>query len=526
MIAETFASSPWIDEQRRWQRFYAQRLPAQLRQAATLARSGEAEALHAHRESFFALLNATAQRKELDRLWLDLVDGLHPLPMRWGQWSAWLAILRQAGEKAAGLNRPDRQAGYLAYTADLLLNTGQAENALTSAREAMRLARLAGAAWPLCVACNAASATLRSMARYEAAQALIDEVRAEAAQLDPPRPATRAATVTALLDLEQMDLLRHFKRPEEALTLSRQLIERLSAVEGIDPHDLAHAYLRRATITWVNGRYQEAAAELQVAAALFREAGDPLQATFAEGNLGLVYMSMSRYAEAETFKLAALRAAEEINARKTVMTELGDLSVVYINLGRMERSFECSNRMVELAMEMGESAELSRGRGNRAYALLGLGRYAEAREDLEFSLDHYRQQGRLEGTIVTTVDKIIYLRGVGEEEQAAELAEENYAAAWKEDFPLLRIVTTRCLALFKAPSEQRLLLNQALSLARRLERPMDEAGCLFSLSAITAGQAERKELYGQAVALLRQMGCLDWLDGKSMDDPPLLPMTI
>ena len=55
---------------------------------------------------------------------------------------------------------------------------------------------------------------------------------------------------------------------------------------------------------------------------------------------------------------------------------------------------------------------------------------------------------------------------------------------------------------------------------------MDEAGCLFSLSAITAGQAERKELYGQAVALLRQMGCLGWLDGKSMDDPPLLPMTI
>ena len=198
-----------------------------------------------------------------------------------------------------------------------------------------------------------------------------------------PQPAARAATVTALLDLEQVDLLRHFKRPEEALTLSRQLVTRLSAVEGIDPHDLAHAYLRRATITWVNGRYQEAAAELQHAAALFREAGDPLQATFAEGNLGLVYMSMSRYAEAESFKLAALRAAEEINARKTVMTELGDLSVVYINLGRMERSFECSNRMVELAMEMGESAELSRGRGNRAYALLGLGRYEEAVQSFE-----------------------------------------------------------------------------------------------------------------------------------------------
>ena len=527
---ETTASSPtpieWASERRRWSEFYAGRLAAQLEQAAVLASRTPPEELAAHFDSFLALLNATTGRTDLSPLWLNLVDRLHPLPVRWGQWAIWLAILNQAGPKAAALGQPGRQAEYLAYTADLLLNSGQSAAALANAQTALRLARQAGAAWPLCVAANAASATLRSLARYDEAQALLDETRAVAARLAPPQPAARAAMAQALLDLEQMDLLRYFKRLDDALALGERLVANLSAVAGVDPHDVANACLRRATITWVRGHYQAAAGDLRRAAALFRQAGDPLQATFAEGNLGLVYYSMSRYQQAETLKLAAMRAAEEVNARHVLVSELGDLGVVYIALGRMDLALDYTNRMVKLAAELNNAAELSRGRGNRAYALLGLGCYREALEDIEFSLDLYRQQGRLEGTIVTTIDLILYLRGIGQSERAAELAQENYEAAWQEDFPHLRVVTTRCLALFRPPAEQRALLEQALDLARRHERPMDEAACLFSLSAVAANPREGDAYYEQAVALLEEMGCQGWLAGKSRADPPFLPLTI
>lgn len=523
---ETIATSHWTDERQRWTQFYAERLPAQLRQAAVLAADTSPQRLRPHFDSYLSLLNTTVGRPEFTALWLDLVDRLHPLPVRWGQWSVWLAILRQAGRKASALGRLAQQAEYLAYTADLLLNVGQSASALDTAQEAMRLARQSRAAWPLSVAGNAAAATLRSLARYEDAQNLINEVRAEAAQLEPPHPVARAAMAEALLDLEQMDLLRYFKRLDDALALSEILVNNLSAVEGIDPHDLATVYLRRATITWVSGRYQKAENDLQRSAALFRQADNPLQAIFAEGNLGVVYYSMSRYQQAEALMLTAIRAAEEINARHRLVSDLGDLSVVYIALGRMELAYDYASRMVDLAAELGNAAELSRGRGNRGYALLGLGRYDEAREDIEFSLDLYRRQGRLEGTIVTMIDMIIYLQGIGEEERAAQLAEENYEAAWKEDFPQLHIVTARCLALFRSPPEQRMLLNQALSLARQQNRPLDEAGCLFSLAAIAIDEQEGDELFKQAVDLLVQMGCLGWLEGKTRTDPPLLPMTI
>ena len=222
----------------------------------------------------------------------------------------------------------------------------------------------------------------------------------------------------------------------------------------------------------------------------------------------------------------AVRAAEEVNARAQLVSEFGDLGAIYIALGRMEAALDYTNRMIALAAELGNDAELSRGRGNRGYALLGLGRHEEALADIEFGLDLYRQQGRLEGTIVTTIDLILYLSGTGQTRRAAQLAQENYEAAWREAFPHLRIVTARCLALFLPPAEQETLLRQTLALARQHARPMDEAGCLFSLSAVVADAGERAVLFQQGTALLRQMGCPGWLQGRSAADPPLLPMTI
>lgn len=520
------APQAWSDEQQRWSRFYAGRLPEQLQAAAARIDATPPEALQSHFDTFLSLLNATGGRVELAPLWLALVDRLHPLPVRWGQWAAWLVILRQAVFKAEALDQPARQAEYLAYEADLLLNVGRLAPALDTAWEALAIARRNGAVWPLAVAGGAASAALRALARYDEAQTLIDALRAEIGQLEPLSSPPRAAMAVVLLDLEQMDLLRYFARPEKAIALGRTLIDDLSAVPGIDLHDLATAHVRRATITWAFDRYEAAADDLRRAAALYRQAGDALQAAFAEGNLGTVYMSMSRYAEAETLKLAAMHAAEAVNASHVLVSELGDLSVISIALRRMERAHGYADRMVRLAVELGNDAELVRGRGNRGYTLLALGRHEEALADIEFSLHHYSQQKRQEGTLVTTIDKVLYLWSMGEQEAAERLARKNYVAALQLGYPKLHIVTGRCLALFLADAEQRALLEETLALAQAHGRLMDEAGCLFSLAAISGEAETRDACFRRAQKLLAVMGCPQWLEGKSIDDPPLLPMII
>jgi len=525
MTIESAGRQEWREERRRWTQFYADRLPDQLRAAVAIVETNPPEQLRPHFDTFISLL-AAADQNETSNEWLGLVDRLHPLPARWGYWPSWLSILHQATQKAMALGQPARQAEYMAYAADLLLNSGRLARALDVAREATGLARHSRAAWPLAVAGNVVAAALRSMARYDEAQAIVDETRGELTRMDPPQSAARAVMAGALLDLEQMDLHRHFKRLDDALILGQSLVERMAATEGIDPHDLATAYLRRATIVWVSARYQAAADDLKHAATLYRAAGDHLQAVFAEANLGTVYYSLSRYAEAADFKLAAIRAAEEVNARHHLVSELGDLGTIYIALGRMDLAFDYTNRMVMLAAELGNDAELSRGRGNRGYALMGLGRYQEALADIEFSLNQYREQDRLEGIIVTTVDLVLYLQGSGEVEQAIQLAEENYKTALRADFPHLHLVAARCLALFPPPVRQRALLEETLTLARKHGRPMDEAGCLFALAGLSADAAERDALYREGARLLHQMGAAGWLAGRSPADPPLLPMII
>jgi tetratricopeptide (TPR) repeat protein len=525
MIAH-LESDEWQSERRRWTNTFTDQLRGQLQSLSAFAQDAPAQALQLHVESFLAVLNMTAGRPQLAHLWLDLVDALHPLPVRWGYWIPWLSILQTADHKAKALGQTARRAEYLGYLADLYLNTGQLKTVLDHAHEAISLAERSGAVWPLGVAGNAAAGALRAQAEYSQAQALIDNVRGMIAALPSPDEGSRRVLAMALLDLEEMDLLRYFKRMDDAIALGEALIARLESMTDIDPHDLANAYRRRATITWVGGRYQESAQDLRQSAALFRRAGDPLQATFSEGNLGLVYYSMARYDQAEQLMLAAVRAAEEINARHRLVSDLGDLSVVYIALGRMDRAYDFANRMASLAADMGIAAELSRARSNRGYALMALGRYDEAREDIEFSLKLYQEQGRLEGTISTSVDYVLYLQGIGEGEQAAALAQEIYDAAWREEFPHLQVVTTRCLARFRPAREQADLLRRALALAREHERPMDEAGCLFSLAALAETPQERSHLYRQAVDLVHDMGCPAWLAGRSEADPPDLPMTI
>ncbi len=321
-----------------------------------------------------------------------------------------------------------------------------------------------------------------------------------------------------------MDLARQDGRLAEAISIGDRLIAALEATTGIDLHDLATAYRRRSTILWAAGRYAEAARDLTKSAAMFRAAGDPLAAVFSEGNLGVVYFSMGRFQLAETVKARAIRSAEELNANWWLVRDLGELCGIYMYSGQLERALTYCHRHVQLARQLGDQRQLALARDNRGVTLMLLGRHDEAQPDIEHSLRYFRDEGIIENTVLATLDMALFLRATGEWEQAMALAEVSYSQANGLDFPILRILTTRCLALFRPPAEQGRLLREALALAEAHERRMDVAGCLFSLAALEADAAVRGRLYDQAAAMLREMGAEAWLAGHSPTEPPLLPM--
>ena len=516
----------WTSEQQRWTDYYTERLASQLRQVAAFvsARRDNPDVLRRHFESCLALFEATANRPDLSALWLDLADALHPWPLRWGFWSPWLDVLQTAADKAAGLGRPALRARYLGNIATLLLETAQADAALSRASEALDEAGRAGDGYALALAGSRAAGALSLLGRYEEAKALLGGVRRQLDTLPADLSGVPNASARALLDMEDMDLAREDGRLAEAITIGERLIATLEATAGVDPHDLATAYRRRATILWVAGRYADAAGDLTRSAALFRAVGDPLAAVFSEGNLGVVYFSMGRFQLAETVKARAIRSAEELNANWWLVRDLGELCGIYMYTGQLERALTYCHRHVELARRLGDERQLALARDNRGVTLMLLGRYDEARPDIQDSLRYFQDGGLIENTILATLDMALFLRATGESERAAALAAECAALASGLDFPILHVLTTRCLALFKPPVEQGRLLREALVLAEAHGRRMDVAGCLFSLAGLEGDAAERGRLYNQAAAMLQAMEAEAWLVGHSPADPPLLPM--
>lgn len=413
------------------------------------------------------------------------------------------------------------RARYLGDMATLLLETAQADTALLMAREALDEAGRAGDSYALALAGSRAAGALSVLGRYDEAKAILAGLRQQA---DAMPAGASDALARGLLDLEEMDLARKDGRLTEAIALGERLIASLEATAGVDPHDLATAYRRRSTILWAAGRYADAAQDLAKSAEMFRAAGDPLAAVFSEGNLGVVYFSMGQFRLAETVKARAIRSAEELNANWWLVRDIGELCGIYMYSGQLERALTYCHRHVELARRLGDERQLALARDNRGVTLMLLGRHDEARPDIEDSLTYFRDEGIIESTVLTTLDMALFLRATDERERATALAEESFVQANRLDSPVLRILTTRCLALFRPPAERERLLREALDMAEAHERRMDVAGCLFSLAALENDAAERVRLYDRAAAMLREMEAEAWMAGHSPADPPLLPM--
>ncbi len=366
----------------------------------------------------------------------------------------------------------------------------------------------------IAMATAAVSASLRSLGRAQEALRLVEDV--------PPGPLVTRETV--LLALERMDLYRHFGRLLDAVELGEQLVALLNREGQVDAYTRAVALRRRATILWAAGRFSQAAEDLRESARLFTALGDSFGAIFSEGNLGLVYYSMARYDEAEAAKLRAIRAAEQLDARWWLVREIGELAGIYMARGELATALTYCDRQVELARQLRDEAQLGNAKGNRGVTLLLLGRYEEAHPDIAESLRHFEQDGRTEGVTSATVDMTIYLWGVDKLAEAAQLAATNYERARRLGQPVLCLLTGRCLALFGSTETREGLLWEALELARQLNRPLDIAGCLFSLAALASPGRTRDALYAEAEALLKAIGAPTWLNGRSPDNPPFLPL--
>jgi tetratricopeptide (TPR) repeat protein len=243
------------------------------------------------------------------------------------------------------------------------------------------------------------------------------------------------------------------------------------------------------------------------------------------GNLGLVYMSLGELDRAEVAYQQAIAALKELKVMGQYLNALGTLGAVYLLSGKLDKALGCLNEQLLLAKSLDYARETARALSNRGAALMYQGRYAESLDDIAACQHLFIEQNRRAMYIASLVDLGYCCVGLGELARARQAVNDALQQAEELSLPTLRLIALRCLAVIE-PDQSMERLQEALSLARELERRLDEAGCLLSLAGLSADETERLRLWNEGALLLQQCGASAWLIGRAPDNPPVVALTL
>jgi tetratricopeptide (TPR) repeat protein len=523
------AVSHWRVEREHWTSFYERQLRQQLQQAVAYAHSHTRQitTLKQHFDSFFTLLGRARSHPALHPLYIELLTALHPWPIRWGKWDVWEAELRHALPILAAFNQSALQAEFLTYLAEIQFQTGRLETAVATGQRAVDLAWHSRALVPWGMAGSQTVLVINRLGRNEEARHLLAELERQWSQAGFRADAVERLEAAGHLLLRRMIFLRHDGRTLEAAERAGALIEQLRPLPQADRRLLAALYKDRATMLWAADQYEAAEASLLEAIALYAEMGDLYAETTARGNLGLVHWSMARLPEAEAGIRQSLNLSETLNARWRMMNEMGNLCAVSFSQGKIIQALQYTERHLKLAQEADDAAEINRALGNRALSYLYLGRYADALPDIETSIGQLQGLGLQQQLAETYVHLSFCLYGLGRRAEAETAVAQARAMAEELDAPMLNCLVFRGRALFAADNREAMaLVEQALALTRSSRRRLDEARCLLRLALLSDVEGERVEFWRAGEAILREIGAEEWVNGRSLENPPTLALVL
>ncbi len=516
-------------ERQRWAAYYEAQLQHQLTWAIHYVQSGEhppAEIIQ-HLNSFVALLHQARRYPAMHAHALALIAALHPWPAKWGYRDIWQTEIGFAIQTAKQLARFDLEAKFQSYLASLLFQIGSYQQAANTAKQAAAIARKHNDLEALMSAFETTINVYRALGLAEQAEEELRELEAIAREIETQAdiPAWEKAVMiakTLWLKDPSSSAKEHTTR---VLTAMHRAIAALEAAPRADPATRADLYNLSGIIHWRRDEYTESIRNLQKAHALYTQDGDVFTQASLLGNLGTVYWSMGEFAEAEKVLLQCVNTTEELNTHWRLLKAIRMLAVVYLARGQLQQALHYNERHLELAIELGERREAAGATAIRGHIQFHLGDYEAARDDLETCLAMDSNATHIDiGNAYVNLSRSY--AALGQREHALALLRKAEELAELNNSTRLHIVALRCLANYQTPAESRATLQQALALAQKHGRLLDQAACLLALAHRTDAIAEKNALWEQGVDLLKHMGAETWLQGHSIEHPPQLPMSV
>ncbi|GAP13304.1 hypothetical protein LARV_01057 [Longilinea arvoryzae] len=504
-----------------WQEEYIRLLGQRLDRSLDYLRATPPAEQRTHAHSFLTLLSETHRYPELTGKALEFIAALHPLPVRWELTYAWGAELRFALEHTPRENLA-RRAEYRCALGDLLLFDGRFDEAIEQCNIVMQAAQV-----PVELEAKALRIlflSLRYSGRGDETDVILARVR-ERFMGDRPAAEVPAGMVGAWMEFNLcwLQKLREKGQVDEAIALAGEMIALDRRCGSVDLIRSADLLTQRSTLNWLRLHYAEAIDDLNDCIALYRQAGDFLNAESRLSNLGLVYWSMGELDPAEANLKAALDLYRKIGMDQMYTYVSGNLGLVYLFRGAVEDAVKTMQEQVRLAKKLNYTTEIKRGQWNLAIARCFQGDYSEIMDVYQETLAHYEKRGNRDAHYFHWIWVAFWREKNGDKAAAIELMQDVIRVSREQKMSNLEQIALRCLASLLPLEERGDLLQQSLDLATSTSRKF-EAAAAWLMMAQAARDPERRRLAWETGArMLREMGAERWLEGYSLDDPPFLP---
>ncbi len=144
------------------------------------------------------------------------------------------------------------------------------------------------------------------------------------------------------------------------------------------------------------GNYDKAGYYAEQCYALDLESGDHDRISSSLNTLAGIYMSAKRYEAAEKYVLKGIAECAKTKNEGRMGILLGMASEVYHAMGKSDVALEYAQKAYDLEKKIGREPQAMVRLSQRAAALIGLGRYEDARRDLLVAIPYFRSSGNLQ----------------------------------------------------------------------------------------------------------------------------------
>jgi tetratricopeptide (TPR) repeat protein len=337
-----------------------------------------------------ALLDWTAAHQPPEQV-VALAARIEDLVRPLGQPRVLAHAARIRAEVAAELGGWSR-ARYLAASAEIerLLDQGQWPAALDAAQQLLALAQAGGegafpeAAYDLATTQWRLGRVLRSAGAIEDALTPLREARRRFQQL--AATGIQAADSMAGKTLAEIgDCLLRLGRWERAAEAHREAAAHATRLG--DDRAAAVSNGQLAAVRLEQGRYTEALEGYTAAREAFQKLGEPRMVAVAWHQIGMVHQEAGQFEAAEQAYQHSLALEVQQNNQAGQADTLNQLGLLYQRQGRLEDAVGFHRQAVDIAVRSDDLADEGRGRYNLANTLLRLGRYDQARTELQRAVE-------------------------------------------------------------------------------------------------------------------------------------------